>query len=223
MQTAELANIAVHIASGTLALGLGFHLLATRKGTRVHRQRGRWFLWLSLVMCASAIANIVAFAFIPSFAVLSILVTYQLLSGWHVIYTKEDGPNLKDGLLALAAIVISVLAVPIAWSATLAQGKSAGVIGTLIAALVLALSYDVARFAMPRPWHATLWRYEHIYKFVGSQFTILAAASGNVISFARPWSQLVPALCGVAVLAWMFRHEGRGPAPARVVPAKRPK
>lgn len=220
MQTAELSNIVVHIASGSLALALGFHLLVTRKGTRTHRQRGKWFIWLSLVMCVSAVVNIVAFAFIPSFAVLSLLVTYLLLSGWNVIYTKERGPGATDAVLTLAAIAVAVFVLPLAWSASQAQGRPAAVIGTLIAALALTLSYDVARFAMPLRWHASLWRYEHIYKFVGSQFTILAAASGNVIAFARPWSQLLPALCGVAVLFYMFRQEGRDPAPLRAPAAR---
>ena len=38
---------------------------------------------------------------------------YQLLSGWHVIYTKADGPNRIDALLCAGAAVWAITLMPL--------------------------------------------------------------------------------------------------------------
>ncbi len=208
MGFAHFLNIGLHVGAGAIAMCIGFWLLASAKGTLAHRRGGRMFVWCTLLVCASAAIGNIFFRFLPLFAVLTVLVLYQLLSGWHVIYTKAAGPNRVDALLCLgAAIWAGALMAPM-----LARGDSESSLtvvysslGTLLALIV----YDMLRWLFPERWYATLWRYEHIYKLLASLFAMLSAAAGNILPNAHPWSQLVPSAVGIACIFWFFRREYR--------------
>lgn len=200
----HILNLALHVGAGVAAIVLGLVLLARAKGTAAHRRGGRIFAMLTLVVCATGIVGNVFFRFIPLFAVLTLLVTYQLLSGWHAVHTRAAGPDRIDALLLVCAA---------AWAVGLAPGLLAAATGPVVhstmGGLALLLAYDAARWCFPRHWHATLWRYEHIYKLLASLFGMLSAASGNLIRVAQPWSQLLPSLLGMAVIAvciWRDHH-----------------
>lgn len=107
----HLLNLALHIGAGLAAIGLGLALLAKAKGTPAHRRQGRVFVLLALVVCATGAAGNVFFRFMSLFAVLTVLVTYQVLSGWHVVHTRADGPNWIDALpsvLGMAVIAVCI-------------------------------------------------------------------------------------------------------------------
>ncbi|WP_373896711.1 hypothetical protein [uncultured Massilia sp.] len=95
----HLLNLALHVGAGIAAIVVGLGLLAKTKGTPTHRRRGRIFVAFTLLVCATGIIGSVLFRFIPLFAVLTLLVTYQLLSGWHAVHTKAAGPDRIDALL----------------------------------------------------------------------------------------------------------------------------
>jgi len=209
----HLLNLVLHVAAGVAAICLGLALLAWAKGTPAHRRRGRIFVLLALLVCASGAVGTVFFRFIPLFAVLTLLVTYQLLSGWHAVYTKAAGPNRIDALLAVCAA---------AWAIGLMPGLLAGETGVVVystmGTLALLLAYDAARWCFPRRWHAALWRYEHIYKLVASLFGMLSSATGNLLRVGQPWSQLLPSLLGLAVIAVCIRREHQARSGAALSP-----
>jgi uncharacterized membrane protein len=201
----HLLNILVHVGAGLAAMALGFYLLWKPKGTRQHRKVGRMFVYLAVVVCASAAAGIALFRFLPLFAVLTLLVSYQLLSGWHVVHTRASGPDAVDALLWLGAAALAAwLIVHLA-----GVGASSPVLVSTLAALGTLLVYDAARWLFPKPWHAMLWRYEHIYKLVASLFGMLSAAVGNTVRAGQPWSQLLPSLLGAIVIAWFWTRTWR--------------
>lgn len=208
MLLAHTLNVYIHVSAGTIALLIGFWIQARVKGTPAHRWNGRLFVAFALVVCASAAVGNAAFRFMPLFAVLTVLVLYQLLSGWHVIYTKAAGPNRVDVLLCVgaaawaAALVPQVLGNPTRGSAPVVIYATLGAVAALIA-------YDGLRWLFPRRWHASLWRYEHIYKIVASMFGMLSAAIGNLVPHGQPWSQLVPSALGMATIGWFFWKESR--------------
>lgn len=208
MTSAHLLNIYLHIGSGLVAMAIGFWLLATPKGTASHRRRGRVFVWFTLAVCASAVIGNAVFRFMPLFAVLTVLVLYQLLSGWHVIYTKAAGPNRTDALLAAGAAIWGVCLVPLMLHNP-ARESAPVVIYATLATLFALIAYDLLRWLFPRGWHAALWRYEHIYKIVSSVFAMLSAAIGNLMPYGQPWSQLVPSVLGLMCIGWYFWREGR--------------
>src|SRR5207237_486710 len=111
-------------------------------------------------------ARILLYRFLPLSAVLTVLVSYQLLSGWHAVHTREAGPNALDACLALVAAALGVwLAADLAGSGA-GRAASGAVAYSTLAALGTLLVYDAARWLFPKPWHGVLWRYEHIYKLV---------------------------------------------------------
>jgi len=202
----HLSNLALHIAAGIAAILLGLALLLRPKGTLSHRRRGRIFVALTLTVCATGAIGNVFFRFIPLFAILTLLVTYQLLSGWHAVHTRAAGPDRIDALLLLWATGGAIALLPL-----LLADETGPVVQSTLAALALLLAYDAARWCFPRRWHATLWRYEHLYKMVASLSGMLSAASGNLLRIGQPWSQLLPSLLGMAVIAVCIWREHRRP------------
>lgn len=201
MISAHLANLIVHVGAGSVALGIGFAVLAKAKGTAEHRRLGRLFAGFTLVVSLSAIMGTLFFRFVPIFAVLSLLVPYQLVSGWRSIYTRSRGPQWVDGGLTLLALAIGAWLVP----TVLAHPSQSPIVErSSLAALGALLLYDGARWLFPQRWHRNLWRYEHSYKLIASVFGMLSALVGNVIRAGQPWSQIAPSAAGVVVIAYFF-------------------
>jgi uncharacterized membrane protein len=202
MTTLHLLNIGVHILAGSAAIVLGLYLLGKPKDAILHRKRGRVFVLLTAVVCLSAAIGNAVFRFMPLFAVLTVLVSYQLLSGWHVIYTRTKGPDALDAGLLLGAVLLSAVLVRRLFLDGAMAGASASVMWSTLAALAMLLAYDAARWLFPRRWHATLWRYEHIYKILGCLFGMLSAAVGNTVRVGQPWPQLAPSVIGLIAVVW---------------------
>lgn len=206
MVPSHLLNLGVHIGAGAIAISIGVWLLATAKGTALHRQRGRLFAWITLIVCATAVIGNAVFRFMPLFAVLTVLVTFQLLSGWHVIYTRAAGPNRVDAMLCAGAAIWGACLVPV----LIANGvdrQAPVVIYSTLGALLALLAYDALRWCFPHRWHASLWRYEHIYKLIASLTSMTSAAAGNLFPQGQPWSQLLPSALGIVAIGWYFVRE----------------
>ena len=201
MTLAHLANLGVHVAAGTIALSIGFMMLAKVKGTPTHRRLGRIFCYFTLVMCCSAAIGTVFFRFVPIFAVLSILVPYQLVGAWRCAHTRGQGPTRVDGALTALAFTMFVAVAPVV---VLHPGAASIVVYSSLGALVLLLFYDEIRWLFPRRWFRVLWRYEHAYKMIASIFGMLSALMGNVVRVAQPWSQILPSFAGVLVVFYFF-------------------
>lgn len=208
----HVTNLAVHIGAGAAAIGLGAALLASAKGTPLHRRRGRLFVALTLAVCATGAIGNLFFRFAPLFAVLTVLVTYQLLSGWHAVYTRGAGPNRIDGVLGVSAAAWATGLLPSLLSAGGKADAEPVVVYASLGGLALLLAYDAARWCFPGHWHASLWRYEHIYKLVASLFGMLSAAVGNLVRVGQPWSQLLPSVLGMLTIIVLIWHDYRAGA-----------
>ena len=76
-------------------------------------------------------------------------------------------------------------------------GAAAPVAASLAYGALLYGGWDLWRFARPTDWPFSpeLWTYEHLAKMVGAYGAVLAAFSGNFMTFLpTPWSQLWPSL-----------------------------
>ena len=209
-------NILVHILAGGAAIVLGLVLLARPKDAIHHRRRGRLFVLLTCVVCLTAAIGNAVFRFLPLFAVLSVLVSYQLLSGWHVIYTRAGGPDKFDAGLLLGAAVITAMLVRRLFADGAQVGAASSVLYSSLGAVACLLAYDAARWLFPRRWHAVLWRYEHIYKILGCLFGMLSAAIGNTVRAGQPWSQLAPSALGLAVVVCCMARTHRRTRPGQI-------
>ncbi len=201
MTPGHLTNLAIHVAAGTVALAIGFSILAKAKGTPGHRRLGRLFCYFALVVCSSAALGTMFFHFVPVFAVLSVLVPYQVIGGWHSAYTQGQGPSKVDALLTLLATALFIALIP----AVLRHPTEASiVVYSSLGGLAMILLYDIIRWMFPRRWYRTLWKYEHSYKLIGSLFGMLSALVGNVVRVGQPWSQILPSAVGALVIAYYF-------------------
>ncbi len=198
---AHLLSLSVHIGAGTIALALGFAVLSRAKGTADHKRLGRVFSYLTLVVCLSAAVGLVLFRFLPIFAVLTVLVLYQLGSGWHTARTQANGPSALDAAWTVAATAASLTIIPFVSNA---PGGSSSVSRSTLAALATVLLYDTVRWLYPRRWHRIAWRYEHTYKMIAATFGMLSALVGNVVRVGQPWSQLAPSALGATVAMYFF-------------------
>lgn len=209
MSAAHALTLALHIGAGSAALLLGVVLLVQGKGTARHRRWGRVFGVLACVVCVSAMVSLAVFGYRPLFAVLTLTVAYQVWGGWRAVRWRGNGPNRLDaGVTLLAGIGCAML-----WSNTQAWDMPG--LGAL-AWLVLVLLYDAARWAFPHRWFITLWQYEHAGKWIACVSGMASAMLGNVWRSGQPWSQLLPSLAGVGLMAWTcFRLRQRDVARAQ--------
>ena len=215
MPSAHVINIGVHVLSGLIAMLLGFSIVFMAKGTARHKRFGRWFFYATLVVCMAAALGLFAFRFLPVFAVLTVLVWYQLLGGWRAAQTQGAGPNALDAFLTVLATGFTVWLTPIVIEQT--TGAKALVYSTL-AAVASMLFYDSVRWLFPRRWYARLWLYEHSYKMLAALFGMLSALVGNVVRYGQPWSQLLPSALGLAVIVFFFWRISRGEGQILSVP-----
>lgn len=197
----HLTNILVHAGTGLIALLLGFAILAMEKGTRVHNRLGNVFCIFTLMVCLTAIVGLVCFRFMPNFAVITLLVLYQLVGGWRAAKSREKGPTIVDACWTVIAVAFLTYLIPHVMSQP--GGANTVAISTFSAAAII-LVYDGARFFFPAGWHKYLWRYEHTYKLLSALFGMLSALVGNVVRLWQPWSQLVPSIIGIGVIVYFF-------------------
>lgn len=200
MSAAHFTNLAIHVGAGLFALLVGFYLLARAKGTADHRRWGRRFCYAGLTVSVSAALGLALFRFMPMFAVLTVLVSYQLVGGWRAAITRERGPAAIDAVWTLFGVAGAAVFVPIALHAGGAPSLVYGALGGLSTVLL----YDSLRWRFPRRWFATLWRYEHSYKLIASMFGMLSALIGNVVRFWQPWAQILPLMIGMGAILYFF-------------------
>ncbi|MBX9927360.1 MAG: hypothetical protein K2X99_00475 [Gemmatimonadaceae bacterium] len=212
MTPAHRLNLLLHIGAGTVAILIGVAILLLPKGDRAHRRAGWRFVWLTVGVTGTAALGLFLFRFLPLFAVLTALVLYQLVSGVRVARTRELGPAWPDLAWTLVAAAI---AIPLARLALMSTDQARVVVVSSIGSLGVMLSYDLVRWAFPRHWHRRVWPVEHIYKMNAALFGMIAALVGNTVRAYQPWSQLLPIVVGLIVIAGFVIQLAQRGLPAR--------
>jgi len=212
VETLHLFNLTLHVGAGLVGIGLGLAMLLRTKGTEWHRRRGRQFVACVLVVTGTAALGSAMFRFMPMFVVLTVLTLYQVVSGWRAVRNKQAGPGAFDAAWTAAAIVATIVLLPILLSAPARGNSQPIVVLATLGALAFIPSYDAVRWLMPRRWFATLWIYEHVYKLVSSLAALLSAFAGNVVQWGQPWSQILPSVLGTLVIVYFFVRLARGSA-----------
>jgi hypothetical protein len=202
----HLLNVLLHISAGLFGIALGLRQLWAAKGDAQHRRVGLWFVTATAVVVLSAAVGVAVFRFLPLFAVLTVLVGYQLVSGWRDAINRQHGPAWFDLVLTLLTVSLSAALVPTLRAASLGPSSSPAVVYATLGALGFVLAYDVARWLFPSRWHTKLWLAAHLYKMLGALFGMIAALVGNVVVWGQPWSQIAPSALGTIVVAyWLVR------------------
>ncbi|MEP7142350.1 MAG: hypothetical protein ABI707_05755 [Ferruginibacter sp.] len=188
-------NILTHITAGTIALLFGIIALTTRKGGRTHKRVGKLFLMLLIFVIITGLLGVFVFNRNTFLLVITVLSAYNGFSGYRILQTKSNEPKLPD----ISVAIISLISV----SYFLYYFNSIGmiwapvIIYSTVGALLFLITYDFARYLIPRAKYKKLWLYEHIYKMIGAFTALLAAFIGTVFVKYQPYSQVLPSVLGI--------------------------
>jgi hypothetical protein len=213
---AHSLNLLVHIAAGTLALGVGLVAILASKRGRLHGRAGRLFIYVYGVVVATAILGLLVFDFRSFLAVVTILSLYDVFSGYRALQLRGRRPEGMDriaSLIGLAAPWIFIAAMrhlhrP--WAPVLTW--------SILGGLLVISGYDLLRNFLPLAWLRKVWIYEHLYKMMSAYIAITSAFAGTVFVRYMPWAAVAPSAVGIAVIAgffvagpraWQFPEQGR--------------
>jgi len=200
MEPLFIPTLILHITCGLAASLVGLAPIFTRKGSRVHRLSGRLFASLMATLLAAAWL-MTALHFSSYFLALSATATLALFSGLRVLRRKRPDLRRADRARPLDwAVTLGIVAVGVFTLMLVVTGRTgdkAAVSSALAYGALVYGGYDLWRFARPTDWPFSpdLWNYEHLAKMLGAYGAVLAAFSGNFLTFIpTPWSQLWPSI-----------------------------
>lgn len=209
---AHTINVLIHVVFGTAALLAGLVPIVSRKGSRVHRRFGRYFLACLGAVILTAGIGIFVFSFRAFLAVITLLAAYDGYSGYRARQTKAAGPQRQDTVVALGALAAA--GVFLAYLRAVQMPWAPVVIYSTLGALVFMASYDLVRLTFPTRWFAQLWIYEHLVKMLAAYSAVLSAFAGTVLVRWQPYSQVLPTVLGVcAMVGFSIRVARQAPRP----------
>jgi len=183
--TPHQANIALHVATGALALLIGALPLLTVKGSKLHRAAGRVFVAFGAIVFATAFVGIVWFTAPPPLVAAFVAASYQFASGLRALQMRTAGPGVFDATLAIAGlgacVWLDLFMGPGTASWTPAIGYST------IGYVAVVAVYDLSRLAWRETWRRGAWRLDHGLKLTGAYFAMASAGVGNIFRDAQPW------------------------------------
>ncbi|MEL6591340.1 MAG: hypothetical protein AAFQ87_23835 [Bacteroidota bacterium] len=209
MELLHQSNIIIHVISGTTALLLGLIALLSLKGGKVHNRSGAYFLWLMAVVIMTGLMGVFVFGRNTFLLVITVLSGYVAFSGMRALRAKSNQPQALD--ITVSLVSIGVLGYFLYYSQSIGIFWSPVVIYSGVSALLLVISYDLARYLIPTTTYQNrrLWLYEHIYKMTSAFSGLLAAFVGTVFDQYQPYSQTLPSALGVMIIIGFMIYTGR--------------
>jgi len=199
---AHSLNLLVHIAAGTLALGIGLVAILASKRGRLHGRAGMLFIYTYGVVVATAVIGLLIFDFRSFLAVVTILSLYDVYSGYRALQLRGRRPQWVDRIASVVGAITPWLF--IATMRYLHRPWAPVLTWSILGGLLLISSYDLLRNVLPVPWLRKLWIYEHLYKMMSAYVAITSAFTGTVFVRYMPWAAVVPSVAGFAVIAGFF-------------------
>ncbi len=211
METLHKTNILIHIICGSTALILGIIALLVNKGKRIHKQVGKVFLTLLTVVIFTGLLGVFVFGRNSFLLVVTALSGYYGFSGYRVIQTKSNEPNLLD--ICVAIISVSTVIFFLYYFKKIGMIWKPVVIYSTVGAILSIIAYDLLKYFIPKTKYKRLWFYEHIYKMIGAFIALLSAFSGTVFYAYQPYSQILPSVIGtilqIGFISYYYRKHNR--------------
>ena len=142
----------VHVLAALGALAAGTGVVAMRKGTRRHKRWGRAYLWLMVLMNATALLDYELFGGFGPFHWAALASLATLLGGWWAVRHRAPYWALRHGYF-MAGSYVGLLAAAAAEVATRVPGWSFGPAVAWSSAVVIALGLAVMARGVPRAVH----------------------------------------------------------------------
>lgn len=208
MEVLHATNILVHIVAGSAALLTGMIALIARKGTRLHRQLGKMFLLLLVIVITTGLLGVFVFGRNTFLLIVTVLSGYMGFSGYRVVHNKSNQPKILDVCIGLLAI--STVGYVLYYFRSIGMIWSPVVMYSSVGYLVCMVTWDFIRYLIPAAVYtkANLWLYEHILKMISAFSGLLSAFSGTVLSQYQPHSQYLPGLlCWLIIIGfWIYNY-----------------
>lgn len=195
----HFANVLTHVICGATALACGAGALMSVKGGGPHRLAGRFFVAFGGVVLITALIGLTLFGGPAPLAAASLAAGYQYLSSLRALALAKKGPGWVDfglalgGLAACGCFALAMGSGTRSWSPALGY-STLGVVSAVIA-------YDLSRHFWRAAWLRHARPLDHGVKMTNVYFGMLAAGVGNTLRDFQPWSQLLPTMLGIPVLA----------------------
>ena len=187
-------NIFIHAVAGTIALLLGLMAISTKKGETLHKKAGKAFLLLLVVVILTGLIGVFIFGRNTFLLVITVLSAYQGFSGYRILQTKSNQPKLLD--ISIAIISLICVTYFLYYFKSIGMIWSPIIIYSTVGTLLFLITYDFARYLIPKSAYGNIWLYEHISKMLGAFTALLAAFTGTVFANYQPYSQILPSMLG---------------------------
>jgi hypothetical protein len=188
----------VHVASGTLALLIGFIVLLRKKGTLFHKKAGFWFAVLMVCIVVTGIVGVIIFKRNLFLLVITVLVGYNTYSGIRIVKIKSNVLYGRDILVMIAAVAITLYFLYYLQSIGLYWNPV--IIYSTVDYLFAVILYDVGRYFIPKNRYQNLWVYEHSCKLISALGGLVSAFAGTILPQYKPYSQILPSLVMTLVM-----------------------
>ncbi|GAA4396309.1 hypothetical protein GCM10023187_04310 [Nibrella viscosa] len=196
-------NIIVHVLFGTIALLIGLIALVNQNRPRRHIRFGRYFLYLLSVVVGTAFLGTFFFRSTPFLLMLTLLSGYGGYSGYRTVRRRERPATPYDIVIAVGALLTGLLYLAYVQQAD--SNWSPAVVYPTLSALVLITGYDLVKHIWLFDRLKTWWLYEHIYKLCSAYNAIVSAFTGTVLPQFKPYSQILPTVLCLLVIAYFIR------------------
>ena len=198
-------NIYIHVAAGTIALVLGAIILLRRKGTRLHKKSGRFFIYLLAIVTATGFIGWLFFRTSPFLLMLTMLAGYNTFSGYRIVKLKANQGSWPDLVIPMITFVAGLTYL---FYLTNTDGNwSPSVIYSAVSAILLVTLYDIFKNLLFHHKIKNWWLYEHIYKIVSAFSAVLSAFIGTILPSFKPYSQIGPSsFCVFLIVFFIWRE-----------------
>ncbi|WP_316802255.1 hypothetical protein [Pedobacter nototheniae] len=191
------ANIIIHVTSGSIALIIGLIALLTKKGKTGHKRAGKFFLFFLTIVIITGLIGVFIFGRNTFLLVITVLSGYLGYSGYRILKTKSNKPQLTDIAINLLSILCVIYflyyfkSVRMIWNPI--------IIYSTIGYFIFISAYDLLRYLIPTKHYKNLWLFEHILKMVSALSGLFSAFTGTVFPQYQPYSQFMPSVLGTIV------------------------
>jgi uncharacterized membrane protein len=213
MEMIHHINIAVHVTAGIFALLTGIAAIIVNKVAAKHRQLGRYFMWLMVIVISTALAGVFVFQRNTFLLVITMLSGYNCFSGIRTIRRNGKRPVFLDYLAVL--LIIAAASYYLYFINSIGFYWSPVIIYTTIGSLFMVAIYDLLRGGMSNRLRKKIVLYEHGYKMVSALSALASAFGGTVLPQFKPYSQFMPSLIGLSCIIIIFIRMGNKPLPGQ--------
>lgn len=204
----------IHIAAGTLALGLAPLAMLTVKGGQAHRRWGKIYFWSMTVVAATA-AVMALWRPQIFLALLAVFSFYLAFTGYRTLSRKRPAQGERatglDWTAALLTFAVSGTMAVLGFIRPGAAWQRLGIVPVVFGILGMVLAgIDIKRFARP-PADRNAWWFAHMGGMLGSYIAAVSAFSVVNFTFLPTGARwLWPTVIGTPLIAaWITYYRIR--------------